>query len=456
MEELKGFWWIPKQKKNKLYGTLKLENEQIILTTEDYKFNKKSFNQNLNYYDIIIGESINGKKITLLDCREFNYNSTFGHGTTKKIFVDKAIVGKQFNKKDYVKFRNFKIHFDLLDEFVWMNGFKQKFRKKGKTILNLTYKFPKEKKIKINNFELIITFSLNGPTMSRVTKEQVATQKIFLQIKSIKNMNLNEIYQIKDALRTLLSFATQKSILEDDFYGIEEKIINKTKIPEEIKIYDRNIVKKGKNYEGIIPDNFLFNFHDFGRKYSLMFKKWFSLHDKIKSIIPSYNALIYSKDTYLEYHFLGLIHSIEGLYRILINKNYMNTKKYEKEIAEKLISAIPQTINKNHKESLKSKIKYGYEYSLRKRLTEMYQDYCNKLGLDFNSVKSDIGKIIDTRNYLVHQDNSLKSKASTGNELLRLTYQLKKIMEFIILKEMGFDKDKLKDLLNRYYQNKLI
>jgi len=68
-----------------------------------------------------------------LNCREFNHNSTFGHGTTKKIFVDKAIVGKQFNKKNSIKFNNFKIHFDLLDEFIWTNSFKHKFIKKGKT-----------------------------------------------------------------------------------------------------------------------------------------------------------------------------------------------------------------------------------------------------------------------------------------------------------------------------------
>ena len=58
-------------------------------------------------------------------------------------------------------------------------------------------------------------------------------------------------------------------------------------------------------------------------------------------------------------------------------------------------------------------------------------------------------KVVETRNYLNHFDKGKKSVAARGEELYRITRKLKSLLEMCLLREIGFEGDRMTKILSR-------
>ena len=61
--------------------------------------------------------------------------------------------------------------------------------------------------------------------------------------------------------------------------------------------------------------------------------------------------------------------------------------------------------------------------------------------------KSFINRVVATRNYLTHFDQSLEPQAARGEELYRITEKLKLLIEICLLRESGFEEERIRDLI---------
>jgi hypothetical protein len=62
-------------------------------------------------------------------------------------------------------------------------------------------------------------------------------------------------------------------------------------------------------------------------------------------------------------------------------------------------------------------------------------------------------KIADNRNYHTHYNQKLKKKAFSGTDLIKATQQLKAIIQYLILLELGFTRDDAQKLANKIARN---
>jgi hypothetical protein len=138
----------------------------------------------------------------------------------------------------------------------------------------------------------------------------------------------------------------------------------------------------------------------------VVFSKWFALYERIA--MPSQLALsvLYSEGLWLHVEFLSLMQALEGLHRAIMDGSYMCKDDYEP-IRKSIGEAIPQTVKQDHRDALRSKIKYGYEFSLRKRLDALV----GRLGQEIREhILGPGGSVprtwIDTRNYYTHWDGA--------------------------------------------------
>lgn len=122
------------------------------------------------------------------------------------------------------------------------------------------------------------------------------------------------------------------------------------------------------------------------------------------------------------------------------------------------MNAIPDWVRSDFRESLKSKLKYGNEFSLRKRLKEIFSKYQEILNEFIENKNAFIEKVVNTRNYQTHHDEDLRKRAAKGEGLYRLTQKLKKLLEICLLIELGFSREQIKGLFsrNRRYQHESI
>ena len=154
---------------------------------------------------------------------------------------------------------------------------------------------------------------------------------------------------------------------------------------------------------------------------------------------------------YLQHRFLSLIQAIESFHQRIYKGEYLSDDDYNG-VYKALVNAIPD-IDIDIKKSLENRLKYGNEYSLRKRLKEIFGKYQEILNGFIENKNSFIEKVVDTRNYLTHYDKDLKELAVSGEALYSLTQKLKILLETCLLSELGFSLEEIKGLFlrNRRY-----
>jgi len=152
---------------------------------------------------------------------------------------------------------------------------------------------------------------------------------------------------------------------------------------------------------------------------------------------------------YLEHSFLSLVQAIESYHRRMHEGKYLSADDY-KTVYQTLIEAIPKSpVDKDHYQSLKSRIYYGNEYSLRTRLKRIFKDYEDLLALLIDNKSNFINDVVNLRNYWTHYDKSLEEKVVKGQEKYILVQKLKFIIEVCFLAELGLSSEKIKDLIDR-------
>ena len=98
-----------------------------------------------------------------------------------------------------------------------------------------------------------------------------------------------------------------------------------------------------------------------------MLKKWFSVSETLLDSIHLLMDAQRNQDHSTQGRFLLLAHAVEVVSRATTSSEYMPEEDYEK-VIKAMNEAIPKEVARDHRMSLKSKIKYGNEFAFHKRI----------------------------------------------------------------------------------------
>jgi len=90
-------------------------------------------------------------------------------------------------------------------------------------------------------------------------------------------------------------------------------------------------------------------------------------------------------------------------------------------------------------------LEYANEVSLRQRLRELTQPFESLFSGSTNTLINDA---VTTRNYLIHYDDSLKSKACAGPQLWGLCQKLEALFQLQLLGLLGLGPSEITKLTN--------
>lgn len=190
------------------------------------------------------------------------------------------------------------------------------------------------------------------------------------------------------------------------------------------------------------------NLHDFfmprnamGKSLENVVTTWF---EKVSEVLtPSQLAIsvLSSTDLWLHVEFLSLMQALEGYHRSYHSGFYMEEDQYQV-VRKSLTEAIPQTVHSDHRKALLSKIKYGNQVSLHKRLDELVASITKPL---MEKILGGTTKVprswIDTRNYHTHWDEDLRSNVLEGQDMYDANVRLQHLLRVIYLRLMGIPDD---------------
>lgn len=168
-------------------------------------------------------------------------------------------------------------------------------------------------------------------------------------------------------------------------------------------------------------------------------QRWFNEVDSV--LVPSQLAVstLNSSGLWLHVEFLSLIQVLEGFHRGRFAGEYMGATEYDA-VKTALTNALPNSLSTDHKDSLRSRIRYGNQLSLARRLTELAnllgEGVCVRL---FGGKTKAPRTWIDTRNYFTHWDEELVSNTLDGQALYNATVRMEHFVRALFLTLLGVD-----------------
>jgi len=180
-----------------------------------------------------------------------------------------------------------------------------------------------------------------------------------------------------------------------------------------------------------------------------MVKKWFERSEQAVLATNVFFGSQSHQSPSVNVKFLAITQSVESYHRSLGTGLYMDQALYEESIDE-LCSHMPAVIQGAHRRSVKSRLRYGNEYSLRKRLSEMF----GRLPDDArswiaNNVETFIDRTVDTRNYFTHYDRTSESNALKGKDAYIAAERLRILLVANLLMDLGIEAQHLMKVLMR-------
>lgn len=213
--------------------------------------------------------------------------------------------------------------------------------------------------------------------------------------------------------------------------------------PSGHKNYQREEMRNDKNL--------LFNLTDIS-DINDVFKKWITQYRRIEEIVQALN-LLRSTSVSEEMRFTTIINALEAVHRRYYDSKTMSDDDYSKKVKE-ITDQIEDGADKN---LVSGKLQYGNEMSLRKRLKSVCAIGV-KHGIDEPS--NDLqNRIIGTRNYLTHGDESRKKDALRPYELHTANALLGRYLKLLLLQILGVNEEELTNIVsssgqfNQYFRD---
>ena len=439
--EYRGLWWLPSAPNKKISGTLSFSKEDGAYLDLDGAFKDINELPSFSHFEIILGTTLNGKKITLYRCYEVRSDIS---ATLRSLFsASYLFVGHHFLADDQINFSRIFVNYSYLVEWVNKNGFmfnlKDEFAIKYREPENLVYDINDEFQLSLD-FKGIISPSTFWNKEASIKQE---TRIVFSPKNEDKHFStfLEKIYLFQNFLNLAVLEPILPIELKGEIEDIKIEFPNGLTFPQPIEIYrkiDPFVEKKTLH-----PSKFLFLFPDIENSFQTYLHNWFNKRD-LKPVIDLYISLYYNPYMYMQTKFINSILALE-VYHRRTRKNIVLPKKEYKELCKIILECIPE----GHRERMARKLMYSNEPSLRDRLYE--------LALELNDVSCNIIKdvdgfisdIIHMRNYLIHYDKKKKDKITKGIDLYILTRKIMTLVHICLLKEVGIDEKAIKAMIEK-------
>ncbi|MBA4408686.1 MAG: hypothetical protein Q8S54_05325 [Bacteroidota bacterium] len=421
--EFKGIWYLPGQPEKSAAGNLYYKKGNSIkleligsLSEESHPF-AGFFSKGTSEQKLIYGESSTGKKITLVDCFKGagSYNTSCSFPLTS-FDCTYIIIGKHLANPDEQCFNKITVLTPALSDWPDSLLIREEIDFEGNKIMSFKINIDTQTVIH-TEVDLGSKLKLSLATSATMTGQQIypdcvkINQLTYFHIETIsEKLSFFELLKQAGLFIQFLSLATYS-----DQYPIEVKLQDYDdyseykvgKVFTEIELFKTNRNEDTKSSKS----DFLFSYRDIEDDFSSVIQKWFSLS---KDLMPIRNHLLNSikrKPVFTSLDFLIVVQALEGYHTRFINKKRI---------------------------SLQSRIE---------DLITLYSSDVPKIA----KLVMDVQVVVNTRDYYSHffeTDKKVFIKESI--ELFRLTEKLRLLLICCILDLIGFNKQKINEIVNKH------
>ncbi len=394
---------------------------------------------------IIYGQLVDGTLVTLFDCFVSGTSIGAGIGSPTKITVRRVIFAGHIDDLNQLKLKKYTITLSSLSNWTCAGPVDcQVTQVDGKVAgFDVTCRIPTPIEVTLpdREFDLQIT---HGMQTKQSAGSFVVEWKAGFTIRAHDSLPFEKMHEIAWQCLNLLSL----------LIGHRTSMREITMVPADAGNTDAplrlvyNQIEKHDHPDAhsalmLLPYTLVKD--DFAQ----MVDRWFARSDQevlATNVFFSSHSL---QSPAVNVKFLATTQAAESYHRSLGTGLYMDSDAYDAAIQE-FITHIPPAIQGDHRVSLKNRLKYGNEYSLRKRLDELFnrlpKNVCISIATD---VAKFIVKVVDTRNYYTHYDHASEGNAFEPKVSYIAAERLRILVVANLLHDLGIKDDNLLEVLRR-------
>lgn len=406
--EIAGDWWLAEKPDKSVSGILYFSSKGIKLHIN------QSFiplggdilpgDENPKY-SAIQGVTVKGEAVTLFDAQQLGSSLNFGSGGVARpsqIHARILIFGAHLS----ANFKFSEVSFRVPSLTVWL----------GNKVINHELTFNAENKLseqvyklgkmpsdsfQISKLDADLSFYYGYISKADAYNLIRVNVSAWASFAATQKQSIDWFIQQQTRLLSLFTFLSGQVFVSD---AIQAKI-DDSKHRIDILFVTDNFKNDKFNH----PVEFFLSKPAISKPLNEIVNKWFEIIPNVEKPVSLAIGIFGSDSLWTHIEFLSLMQALEGLHRALFDGNYMEDSKYA-DVKSVLSSSIPSYVQPDHKDALKSRIKYGNQVSLRKRLDELITKLSLKSRNSLLGVGNGIPRTwIDTRNYYTHWDDELLS-----------------------------------------------
>ena len=437
---IEGHWRLPNDTK-KYSGTLEYKPSQggtlklIGMLKEPKDLNI------IDKRDLILGLTINGKKMTLSNCIESQ--TSFNNGVFSTVYwVQIILIGIHLENSEDVRFTSIAAEFSLLDEWMGISGIEYSSENNSQKI---SVNIPESYKTKIESGLAIELAPAHSIKFKRMTAENKPLD-VSISQKYYVNLSFDAEKVFDDYFKTLNKFTDFMTLMIGQpisYLSLRGKHSANFVESHGGTIYPEIIILPGmsKNPEpsSIAPFNIFIPFDVIKDNIQEYIKRWFTIEKEYESVIQLFFGSINNTQIYSFQTFSNLIQSLEVYHR----RKFPNMLQFDKSEFEPIRKSIIDFVPEKFKDWITKVLEHSNDIILRKRLENLIKTNFVLLKLFKNSdeIDSFIFKITQTRHYYTHYSPEKEQNAATGIELYNINRKLGVIIRILLAYELGFGEE---------------
>ncbi len=450
----KGEWWLPNRPNNKKKGSLTFDKRDggELRIFESFTGKPSMFGNNPDY-DIVLGNTLSGKHVTLYNCKFSGSKISSAGPYTDSFYVNRIHSGWHFPNKDEIKFHRTEFYFPNFENWVNISGFSTCHDGKN---LRVDYGQPENINTNVRNHNVKIEFKLPKPF--EISTRCNLEQKTFIAIESEDLTHIQEHLELGHLIRNFLTLAMDQTVFPKNIVSTSKEYLNKLDEDKKrpAKIYTYHVDGPGKNRdfpsEELNRSQMLFSYEEISENFETYLNNWLTINEKFEHLLTNYFGVIYSPSKHLQNDFLRFVRGLEAYHRSSTREGvYQNEEKYLDGLYNEMVDVIPDELDSSFKDSLKSRLKHHYEHSLRKRFQSLFDELSEILSPIVPNGDQFVSTVVNARNFLIHYSEDSEDKISSRDELLEDLYdsiqKLRLIIEAILLYEMEIPEPQIKELV---------
>ena len=427
--EIDGVWWTGRNSRHAVAGRL------IRSPTDGLRLNLSGRLRQSREGPLsaITGWSENGKALTLLNpIRTSRHGSVPGYSRDDYV-ANFLLIGRHFYSQRAVRASSIELECSHIDRWIDHDAFELSPSSEP------TLRYRKWPGLEINIPDTGLTAKL--AIRDRYERKRARAFHWMLvpsfTIERVKPWDLESLLEQVRRARALLTLligapvVVRRVTAHGEEESVDEKLLPGMKTRKSFEIVFTPPWPATE--EELHPLEFFVLFADLSPHFAAVMSNWFV---KARDLGPVVSLLMgaLGESLPLEFLFLCLMQALESLHRRRGSGRYLDPKAYHR-VRARLSEAIPSHLPDDLKQSLKKRLEFGNDYSLRRRMKELRGRLPAKLAGMLTTEY--IEQIVQTRNHYTHYPKRRQAAVLSDKDAVAATYRLTGILYVLMLQEIG-------------------